>query len=74
VRRHDYDERQEQEQPSLGEEYYGNFVVLLAELTPEQRAVPCARCTFPRECHFGPNATCPPALIEGLLCPGFATE
>jgi hypothetical protein len=62
------------ERHSLGEEYYGNLLVMLAELTLEQRKQECARCTFPRECHVGPRATCPPAAIEGLLCPGYAAN
>lgn len=56
---------------ALGEVYFGNWLVMRAELTDEQLKQRCARCTFSRECHVGDGATCPPASIEGLLCPGF---
>jgi hypothetical protein len=58
----------------LGEVYFGNWLVMRAELTDEELREPCARCTFARECHIGDGATCPPATIEGLLCPGFTRE
>lgn len=40
-----YDERQEQEQPTLDEEFIGNFLLMRAELTDAQRSEVCARWT-----------------------------
>lgn len=55
-----------------GEMYFGNWLVMRAELTDEQLQERCARCTFTRQCHIGDGATCPPASggLE-LLCQGF---
>lgn len=57
---------------AMGEVYFGNWLVMRAELTDAEMKEPCARCTFSRECHIGDGATCPPATIGGrLLCSGF---